>query len=114
MGQLTAITLCIGQMGILIVLLKHIDKRSSSILKHPQKLNVSMRIVQNRPIGPFFMDAILASDKYMNLLNNQNIPALDLNGQLPQNFDLNKIERRFCGCQFAKSMDWEERIAVSK
>lgn len=53
--------------------------------QHPQKLNVWMGIFENRLIGPFFIDGNLNGDKYLDLLNNQIIPALQENGQLPQN-----------------------------
>ncbi|VEN54798.1 unnamed protein product, partial [Callosobruchus maculatus] len=53
--------------------------------QHPQKLNVWMGIGGNRLIGPFFIDGNLNGDKYLDLLNNYIIPALQNNGQLPHN-----------------------------
>ncbi|VEN56924.1 unnamed protein product, partial [Callosobruchus maculatus] len=53
--------------------------------QHPQNLNVWMGIGGNRLIGPFFIDGNLNGDKYLDLLNNYIIPALQNNGQLPHN-----------------------------
>lgn len=46
--------------------------------------SIPSRIVENRFIGPRFIDGYLNGDKYMDLLNNVIISAFQQNGQLPQ------------------------------
>lgn len=44
-----------------------------------------MEIVRNRLRGLFFIDGNLTGGKYLGKVNHQIIPALQQNGQLPQN-----------------------------
>lgn len=45
--------------------------------QRPQKLNVWCGILKNRTIGPFFIDGNLTAQKYLNLLRNNIIPAIE-------------------------------------
>lgn len=53
--------------------------------QHPQKLNVWAGIYNNRIVGPFFLQENLTGERYLQLLDTQVIPALEVNGQLPNN-----------------------------
>lgn len=53
--------------------------------QHPLKLNVWAGIYNSRIIGPFFLEETLNGNRYLELLNTQIIPALEENGQLPNN-----------------------------
>lgn len=53
--------------------------------QHSQKLNVWAGIYNNRIIGPFFLEGNLNGNMYLELLDAQIIPALEENGQLPNN-----------------------------
>ncbi|XP_011859565.1 PREDICTED: uncharacterized protein LOC105557041 [Vollenhovia emeryi] len=44
--------------------------------QYPEKVNVWAGILCNRIIGPFFIDGNLTSEKYVNLLNDNIIPAI--------------------------------------
>lgn len=52
----------------------------------PQKLKVWERIVENKFIGPFFIDGNLNKKKYLDLSNNPIISAPQHNRQLAQHF----------------------------
>lgn len=53
--------------------------------QYPEKLNVWAGIFNNRVIGPFFIDGSLTGQKYLDLLQNDIIPAIMINGQVPLN-----------------------------
>lgn len=49
------------------------DTRST---QYPQKLNVWAKIINNRIVGPFFIDGNLTAVKYEDMLRNEIIPAI--------------------------------------
>lgn len=44
--------------------------------QYPQKVNVWAGILCNRIVGPFFIDGNLNAQKYVNMLNDEIIPAI--------------------------------------
>lgn len=52
--------------------------------QRPEKINVWTGILGNNIIGPFFIDGNLTADKYLNLLREQIVPALETLGPIHQ------------------------------
>lgn len=55
---------------------KNLHKTYVAGTQYPQKLNVWVGLLGNHIIGPFFIDGNLNSNRYLNLLQNQIVPAI--------------------------------------
>lgn len=70
--------------------------------QYPQKVNVWAGMLQNHIIGPFFIDGMLTAAKYLDMLQNQIVPAVR---NLPINFEEVWFQQDGCPAHNARNVN---------